>query len=49
MSPSHPWTGVRCPIAGQPPAWEDAPKAVPDWNLFGQPKPDVEFDQRVAW
>ncbi len=32
-----------------PPAWDDGPALVPDWNLFGQPEPDVEFDQRVSW
>ena len=39
------------PIASArgPPGWEDAPEPVPDWDLFGQPEPDVEFDQRVAW
>ena len=32
-----------------PPAWEDAPEPMPDWDLIGQPEPDVEFDQRVSW
>ena len=32
-----------------PPAWDDAPEPVPDWDLLGQPEPDVEFDQRVSW
>ncbi len=32
-----------------PPAWEDAPQPMPDWDLLGQPEPDFEFDQRVAW
>jgi hypothetical protein len=31
-----------------PPAWEDAPEPMPDWDL-GQPEPDVVFDQRIAW
>ena len=32
-----------------PPAWEDAPESVPDWDLLGQPEPDFEFDQRISW
>jgi hypothetical protein len=32
-----------------PPAWEDAPEPMPDWDLLGPPEPDFEFDQRVAW
>jgi hypothetical protein len=31
-----------------PPAWDDGPEPVPDWDLFGQPEPDVEFDRRVS-
>ena len=30
-------------------AWDDAPEPVPDWDLLGQPEPDVEFDQRLSW
>ena len=32
-----------------PPAWDDAPEPTPDWDLFGESEPDVEFDQRIAW
>jgi hypothetical protein len=32
-----------------PPAWDDAPEPVPDWDLLGQPAPELEFDQRIAW
>ncbi len=32
-----------------PPAWEETPEPVPDWDLLGQPEPDFEFDQRRAW
>jgi hypothetical protein len=32
-----------------PPAWDDAPESMPDWDLLGQPEPEVEFDQRIAW
>jgi hypothetical protein len=32
-----------------PPARDDAPEPVRDWDLLGQPEPDVEFDQRVSW
>ncbi len=32
-----------------PPAGEDAPEPMPDWDLLGQPEPDFEFDQRIAW
>jgi len=35
------------PVRG-PPAWDGAPEPMPDWGGFGQPEPDVEFDQRVA-
>lgn len=28
---------------------EDAPEPMPDCDLRGQPKPDVELDQRVSW
>lgn len=31
------------------PAWGDAPEPMPDWDLLGQPAPDVAFDQRIAW
>jgi hypothetical protein len=31
-----------------PPAWDDAPEPLPDWDLLKQPEPDVEFDQRIA-
>jgi hypothetical protein len=33
----------------RPPAWEDAPAPILDWNLFGKPEPDSEFGQRIAW
>jgi len=32
-----------------PPAWDDAPEPVPDWDLLKQPESDVEFDQRMTW
>ena len=32
-----------------PPAWDDAPEPAPDWNLVAQPKPEHDFDQRLAW
>ena len=32
-----------------PPAWDDAPAPMPDWDLFQQPEPESGFDQRVAW
>jgi hypothetical protein len=28
---------------------EDTPEPMPDCDLSGQPEPDVELDQRVAW
>lgn len=31
-----------------PPAWDDAPEPMPDWNLFKQPQPNLEFDQRLS-
>jgi hypothetical protein len=32
-----------------PPAWDDAPEPVPDWDLLKQPESDFEFDQRIVW
>ena len=32
-----------------PPAWDEAPEPMPDWDLLQQPEFDFEFDQRVAW
>ena len=32
-----------------PPAWDEAPEPMPDWDLLGQPEPDFAFDQRVSW
>jgi hypothetical protein len=32
-----------------PPASDDDLGPMPDWDLLGQPEPDVEFDQRVSW
>jgi hypothetical protein len=32
-----------------PPGWDDAPEPLPHWDVFSQPEPDFEFDQRVAW
>jgi len=32
-----------------PPAWDDGPEPMPDWDLLQQPKSDFEFDQRIAW
>jgi hypothetical protein len=34
--------------ARAPPAWEDAPGPMPDWDILGPPEPDFEFDQHVA-
>jgi hypothetical protein len=31
-----------------PPAWDDAPEPVPDWDILGQPLPELEFDQRIS-
>ena len=31
-----------------PPAWQDAPEPMPDWDLLGQPAPDFELDQRIT-
>ena len=41
-------TPLITPALG-PPAWDDAPEPMPDWDLLQQPEPDVEFDQRVSW
>jgi hypothetical protein len=35
--------------AAHPPACDEAPEPMPDWDLLQQPEPDLEFDQRVAW
>jgi hypothetical protein len=42
---------VTPPIAPArgPPAWDDDLGPMPEWDLLGQPEPDVEFDQRVSW
>jgi len=32
-----------------PPAWDDAPEPMPEWDLLAQPAPDFEFDQRITW
>jgi len=32
-----------------PPAWDDDPGPMPDWDLLQQPEPDFELDQRVSW
>jgi hypothetical protein len=32
-----------------PPAWDEAPEPMPDWDLLEQPESDFEFDQRVSW
>ena len=39
----------RITPARQLPGWDDDLGPMPDWNLFGQPEPDVEFDHRIAW
>jgi hypothetical protein len=36
------------PVRG-PPAWDDAPEPVPDWDPLGQFAAELEFDQRIAW
>jgi hypothetical protein len=41
--------GVVRESARGPPAWDDAPEAMPDWDLLKQREPNCEFDQRVAW
>jgi len=28
--------------AAHPPAWDEAPEPMPDWDLLQQPEPDVE-------
>jgi hypothetical protein len=48
-SPNHPGSVVRCFSAAHPPAWDDAPEPMPDWELLQQPAPDFAFDQRMAW
>jgi len=40
---------LRCFSAAHPPAWDDVPEPMPDWDLLNQPEPDVKFDQRVSW
>jgi hypothetical protein len=42
---------VTPPIAPArgPPARDDDLGPMPDRDLLGQPKPDVEFDQRFSW
>ena len=42
-------TEIRIAPARGPPAWDDAPEPLPDCDLLGQPEPDFEFDQRIAW
>ena len=32
-----------------PPAWEDVPEPMHNWDLLGQPAPEFEFDQRISW
>jgi hypothetical protein len=32
-----------------PPAWDEAPEPVLDWDLVAQPEPELEFDQRITW
>ena len=49
ISPNHPGLVVRCFSAAHPYAWDDGLGPMPDWDLLGQPEPDVEFDQRVSW
>jgi len=46
-SPNHPGLVVRCFIAAHPPAWDEAPEPVLDWDLIAQP--ELEFDQRITW
>jgi hypothetical protein len=42
--------GVRCSITAHPPAWEDTPVEVDQYDdPLVQPEPEVEFDQRVQW
>ena len=32
-----------------PPAWEDTPEPMPDWNLVAKPDSGYKFDQRLSW
>jgi hypothetical protein len=32
-----------------PPAWDETPERMPDWELLQQPEPDFAFDERVSW
>lgn len=32
-----------------PPGWDDYLQPMLEWDLLGQPGPDIEFDQRVSW
>jgi hypothetical protein len=36
------------PARGRP-AWDVAAEQPPDWDLFGQPEPDSQFDLRIGW
>jgi hypothetical protein len=44
-----PGSGVRCSIAAHPPAWDDDPEPMPDWDFIAQPDTGFEFDPRVTW
>ena len=48
-APTIPGWGVRCSTAAHPPGWDNDLGAMPDWDLLGQPEPEVGFDQRIAW
>ncbi len=39
----------RIAPARGPPAWEDSPEPMPDWDLVAQPDSGYEFDQRLSW
>jgi hypothetical protein len=45
------FTSLKSPSvpARGPPAWDDDLGPMPDWDCLGQPEPDVEFDQHIAW
>ena len=39
----------RIAPARGPPAWEEEPVQLPDWEAIAQPEPGYVFDQRVQW
>lgn len=47
--PQRTATAALIAPARGPPAWNDAPEPMSDWDLLGQPEPDFAFDPRIAW